>query len=48
VQSNGFRPVARQRRDARIAADVAIETNPPAGTVVLRGTQVEVFISSGR
>jgi serine/threonine-protein kinase len=48
LQNSSFRVVQRQRRDPRIPADVAIETNPRAGTVMARNAQVELFVSAGR
>jgi beta-lactam-binding protein with PASTA domain len=38
----------RDRRDPRIPAGVAIGTTPPAGTVLPRGTAVELDVGSGR
>jgi serine/threonine-protein kinase len=48
LQNTSFRVALRQRRDPRIPADVAIETNPPAGSVVPRNAQVDLVISAGR
>jgi eukaryotic-like serine/threonine-protein kinase len=48
LQANSFRVQARERRDERIPVGLAAGTNPPAGTPFERGSQVELFISSGR
>jgi serine/threonine protein kinase len=48
LQSNSFKVTVANRRDPRIPAGVAIATNPPAGTVLARGSNVELAISSGR
>jgi tRNA A-37 threonylcarbamoyl transferase component Bud32 len=48
LQNTSFRVALRQRRDPRIPADVAIESNPPAGSVVPRNAQVDLVISAGR
>ncbi|HEX8967218.1 MAG TPA: protein kinase [Chloroflexota bacterium] len=48
LQNNSFRVTVRERRDARIPAGVAIGTNPAAGTILTRGSDVELDISAGR
>ena len=48
LQSNSFRVNARDRRDQRVPAGVAIGTNPAAGTLLPRGADVQLDISSGR
>jgi serine/threonine-protein kinase len=48
LQNNSFKVTLANRRDPRIPAGVAIATNPPAGTVLPRGSNVELAISSGR
>lgn len=48
LQSNSFRPVLRDQRDSRLAAGTAIGTKPRAGTVLPRGSEVELDISQGR
>lgn len=48
LQSNSFRPVLRDQRDPRVAAGTAIGTKPRAGTVLPRGSEVELDISQGR
>jgi hypothetical protein len=48
LQSNGFAVREHDQRDPRVAAGAAIGTNPPAGTAVPRGSQVELDISTGR
>ena len=48
LQNNGFKVTLVNRRDPRIPAGVAIATNPPTGTVLPRGSNVELAISSGR
>jgi hypothetical protein len=48
LQSNSFRVNAVNRRDPRIPAGQVIGTNPAAGTVIPRGTEVELSISAGR
>jgi serine/threonine-protein kinase len=48
LQSNSFRVTVRQRRDQRVPEGVAIETRPPFGSIIPRGTEVELTISSGR
>jgi serine/threonine-protein kinase len=48
LQSNSFRTVLRDQRDPRVPAGAAIGTKPPAGTVLPRGSEVELDISQGR
>ena len=48
LQSNSFRVNVRDRRDQRVPAGVAIGTNPAAGTLLPRGADVQLDISSGR
>ena len=48
LQNNSFHVSLRERRDPRIAAGLAIDTNPPAGTVLPRGSAVVIDVSSGR
>ena len=48
LQTNSFKITLANRRDPRIPAGFAIGTNPPAGTVLPRASNVELAISSGR
>jgi serine/threonine-protein kinase len=48
LQSSGFRVLLRERRDPTVPANLAIETRPGGGTITPRGTEVELFISTGR
>jgi serine/threonine-protein kinase len=48
LQSNGFKVTTRDRRDPRIPQGNAIGTNPAAGTVQPRNSEVELSISAGR
>ena len=48
LQNNSFRVVLRERRDTRVPAGLAIGTSPAAGTVLTRGSEVELDISAGR
>jgi serine/threonine-protein kinase len=48
LQNNSFKVTLTNRRDSRVPAGVAIGTNPPAGTVLPRGSPVELAISAGR
>jgi serine/threonine-protein kinase len=48
LQNNSFHVTVRDRRDPRIPAGTAISTNPPAGAVLPRGSDVELDVSSGR
>jgi serine/threonine-protein kinase len=48
LQNNSFHVTQRQQRDPRVPAGVAIGTNPPAGAVLTRGSDVELTISTGR
>ena len=47
LSSNSFRVNVRDKRDNRVPAGVAIGTVPAAGTVLPRGADVELDISSG-
>ena len=46
LQSNSFRVVQRERRDPRVAAGAVIGTTPAAGTVLPRGSEVQLDISA--
>ncbi len=48
LASNSFRVSVQQRRDNRVPAGDAIGTNPPAGTVLPRGADVALVVSTGR
>ena len=48
LQQNSFRVNAVNRRDPTIPAGSVIGTNPAAGTVIPRGSAVELSISAGR
>lgn len=48
LQNSSFRPILRDQRDQRVPAGSAIGTKPQAGTILARGSQVELDISSGR
>lgn len=48
LSNNSFRVNLRDKRDTRVPAGVAIGTVPAAGTVLPRGADVELDISSGR
>lgn len=48
LQNNSFRPVLRDQKDNRVPAGAAVGTRPVAGTILPRGSQVELDISSGR
>jgi serine/threonine-protein kinase len=48
LQNSSFRVTVQTRRDQRIAAGAAIGTTPPAGTVLPRGSEVELDMSSGK
>jgi hypothetical protein len=48
LQANGFRVTPRQVRDQRIPSGNAVGTNPPSGSVIPRGAEVELDISTGR
>jgi serine/threonine-protein kinase len=48
LQNNSFQVNVRDRRDARIQPGIAIGTNPPAGAVLPRGSQIELDISAPR
>ena len=48
LSNNSFRVNIRDKRDNRVPAGTAIGTNPAAGTVLPRGADVELQISSGR
>jgi serine/threonine-protein kinase len=48
LADQGFRlGTTRSRREARVPAGIAVATQPAAGTIVPRGTAVELVISSG-
>jgi serine/threonine-protein kinase len=48
LQAASFRPNQQSRRDPRIPAGSAIGTTPPSGTILPRGSEVELDLSSGR
>ena len=48
LQDDGFRVTTRERRDQTAPAGSAIETRPPAGNVIPRGSEVELTVSAGR
>jgi serine/threonine-protein kinase len=48
LQDNSFRVLVQTRRDPRIAAGLAIGTQPGAGTPAPRGAEVELDLSAGR
>jgi eukaryotic-like serine/threonine-protein kinase len=48
LQNNSFRVTVRERRDPRVPVGAAIGTNPAAGTVLPRGSEVELDVSAGR
>jgi serine/threonine-protein kinase len=48
LQDNGFRVISRDQRDQRVPAGQAIGTRPAAGSVVDRGSDVELTVSAGR
>lgn len=48
LSNNSFRVNVREKRDSRVPAGIAIGTVPAAGTVLPRGADVELDISSGR
>jgi serine/threonine-protein kinase len=48
LQNNSFRVLLRERRDPNVAPNAAIESRPSGGTIAPRGTEVELFISTGR
>jgi serine/threonine-protein kinase len=48
LQNSGFRVRERGQRDPRIPAGVALGTNPLAGVVAPRNTEVELDVSAGR
>jgi eukaryotic-like serine/threonine-protein kinase len=48
LQSSSFRVTAVNRRDPRVPAGQVIGTNPAAGVIVPRGSEVELSISAGR
>ncbi|MBV9578226.1 MAG: protein kinase [Chloroflexi bacterium] len=48
LANNSFQVTLRNRSDPRTPAGVALGTTPPAGTVLPRGSDVELDISSGR
>jgi serine/threonine-protein kinase len=48
LQQNSFRVNVVNRHDPRIPAGQVVGTNPPAGMVLPRGSEVELTISAGR
>ena len=48
LQANSFRAIQRDRRDPRIPSGSVIGTTPAAGTIVPRGSEVELDVSAGR
>ena len=48
LQDSGFRVTVRERRDPRVAENAAIATQPAAGAVVPRGSDVELSINPAR
>ena len=48
LQNNSFKVTTTNRRDPRVPAGMAIGTNPAAGTVLPRGSPVELAMSAGR
>ena len=48
LQNSSFHVTPRDRRDSRIPAGIAIATNPPAGTILPRGSAIVLDVSSGR
>lgn len=48
LQNNSFHVTVRDQRDQRIPNGTAIETRPPAGTVLTRNAEVQLSVSSGR
>jgi serine/threonine-protein kinase len=48
LQSNSFQVNVRDRRDPRIPAGVAIATNPAAGSVVPRKSEIQLDVSAAR
>jgi beta-lactam-binding protein with PASTA domain len=48
LQNSSFHVTLRDRRDPRIPAGSAIASNPPAGTVLPRGSAIVLDVSSGR
>jgi serine/threonine protein kinase len=48
LQNNSFRVNVRERRDNRVPPGAVIETVPKAGTVAVRGSEVELNISAAR
>ncbi|MBV9597278.1 MAG: protein kinase [Chloroflexi bacterium] len=48
LQNNSFRVTLRDRKDPRIPSGFAVGTNPAAGAVLPRNSEVELDISSGR
>jgi len=48
LQDDSFKVSVRERRDPRVPAGQAIDTQPAAGLVIARGSPVELSISAGR
>jgi serine/threonine-protein kinase len=48
LQANSFGVAITTARDPRVPAGSAIGTRPSAGTIIQRGSVVELIISSGR
>ena len=48
LQNSSFRVVVRDQRDPRIPAGAALGTRPATGTVMPRGSDIELDVSSGR
>ena len=48
LQNSSFRVVVHDQRDPRIPAGAAIGTRPATGTVMPRGSDIELDVSSGR
>jgi hypothetical protein len=48
LQNNSFHVTVRDQRDQRVPNGTAVETRPPAGTVMTRNAEVQLTVSSGR
>jgi beta-lactam-binding protein with PASTA domain len=48
LQSNSLRINERDMKDPRVPAGSAIATKPGSGTVLPRGSEVELDVSTGR
>jgi serine/threonine-protein kinase len=48
LQTNSFRVQEREMKDPRVPAGSAIATKPGSGSVLPRGSEVELDISTGR